>query len=132
MTWWKWWILVVVAASGPWFGVVRQPQWKRVTWIPFTGAEDKPRDIAANVLLYVPFGLSLALDRGAKRGVRAAMLAALALSLPVEMGQLFFRLRDPSATDVLMAVAGSAAGAAAARSRIAAWLRRMPTTTSIS
>lgn len=132
MKFWKWWILVVLAVSAPWFGVVRAPQWKRVTWIPFSGAEDKPRDVAANFLLYVPFGLSIAYDRDNTRRVGAAVLAALALSLSVEMAQLFFRLRDPSATDVLMAVCGSAAGALAARSRIAAWRRRNRTTTSTS
>jgi glycopeptide antibiotics resistance protein len=112
---WKLWILVVVVVSAPWFGVVRHPQWTRVTWIPFTGEEDRPRDVAANFLLYVPFGLSLAHDRGARHGVAAAALAALAVSLPVETSQLFFRLRDPSATDLLMAVCGSAAGSLAAQ-----------------
>ena len=57
---WPLWILVVVIASGPWFGVVRHPQWKRVTWIPFQGKEDKPRDILVNFLLWVPFGWSFA------------------------------------------------------------------------
>jgi glycopeptide antibiotics resistance protein len=112
---WKWWVLVVIAVSAPWFGVVRHPQWTRVTWVPFTGGEDKPRDVAANFLLYVPFGLSLGFDRGARRGDAAAALGALALSLSVETAQLFFRLRDPSATDVLMAVCGSAAGSFAAQ-----------------
>ena len=112
---WKWWVLVVIAASAPWFGVVRHPQWTRVTWIPFTGGEDTPRDIAANFLLYVPFGLSLGYDRGGRYGIAAAALGALALSLPVEASQLFFRLRDPSATDVLMAACGSAAGSLAAQ-----------------
>lgn len=112
---WKAWILIIIAVSAPWFGLVRHPQWTRVTWIPFTGGEDKPRDVAANFLLYVPFGLSLAYGRGGRPGVATAVLAALAVSLPVETGQLFFRLRDPSATDVLMAICGSASGSLAAQ-----------------
>jgi len=112
---WKWWILVVLAVSGPWYGVVRAPQWSRVTWIPFRGAEDKPRDVAANFLLFLPFGLSFAGGARGRTGIAASALAAAAVSLPVETAQLFFRLRDPSATDVLMAALGSAAGSLAAQ-----------------
>ena len=128
---WKWWVLVVLAVSGPWYGVVTHPQWNRVTWVPFRGAEDRPRDVAANFALWLPFGLSFA---GASRGrhaVAAAALAAAAVSLPVETAQLFFRLRDPSATDVFMATCGSAAGALA-RSRIAACMAAAAPTTSSS
>ena len=110
---WKWWMLVVIAASGPWFGLLRHPQWQRVTWIPFTGAEDKPRDVVANFLMLVPFGWSFASERGRRHPIAAAIGASAALSLAVEVAQLFYRLRDPSATDVLMALCGSAAGATA-------------------
>jgi glycopeptide antibiotics resistance protein len=110
---WMWWILVVTAVSGPWFGIVREPQWGRVTWIPFHGFEDKPRDIAANFLLFVPFGWSFVASRPGARGVRAAIGWSAALSLAVEVPQLFYRLRDPSATDVLMAMCGAAAGSIA-------------------
>ena len=47
---WKWWIVVVALASGPWYGLTSTPQWSRVTWMPFLGKEDKPGDMAANVL----------------------------------------------------------------------------------
>ena len=112
---WQWWIVVVIAVSGPWYGVVRHAQWQRATWIPFHGAEDTPRDVAANFALFVPFGLSLAREPRVRGRVAVAALAALAVSLPVEAAQLFFRLRDPSATDLLMAVCGSAAGSLAAQ-----------------
>jgi glycopeptide antibiotics resistance protein len=112
---WKWWVLVVAIVSGPWFGVVREPQWNRVTWIPFTGAEDKPRDVLANFLMFVPFGLSFAAGRRGLRATRHAVLAGAAVSLAVELPQLFYRLRDPSATDVLMAMCGTAAGSLAAQ-----------------
>lgn len=108
-----WWILVVVAVSGPWFGIVREPQWGRVTWIPFQGFEDKPRDIVANFLLFIPFGWSFAGSRPGARGVLASMATSLVVSLAVEIPQLFYRLRDPSATDVLMAICGAAAGSIA-------------------
>jgi glycopeptide antibiotics resistance protein len=112
---WKWWILVVVAVSGPWFGVTRTPQWQRVTWIPFHGFEDKPRDVAVNFLLFVPFGVSFARDGRNRRPLAGALLAGAALSIPVEISQLFFVMRDPSATDVLMAICGTAAGSLAAQ-----------------
>jgi glycopeptide antibiotics resistance protein len=112
---WKWWVLVVAVASGPWFGIARETQWTRVTWIPFTGADDKPRDVAANFLMFVPFGFSFAAGRRGSRAIAGAMLAAVALSLSVEIPQLFYRLRDPSATDVFMALCGSAAGSVASQ-----------------
>lgn len=111
---WPFWTVLVIAVSGPWFGVVRDPQWERVTWIPFFGFEDKPRDVVVNFLLFVPFGWSFA-KTGGGRSVAAAMAAGAALSLAVEIPQLFFRLRDPSATDLLMAVCGSGAGSVASQ-----------------
>jgi hypothetical protein len=111
---WPFWSLLVIAVSGPWFGVVSHPQWERVTWIPFFGFEDKPRDVLVNFLLFVPFGWSFA-KSGGGRTVGAAMAAGAALSLAVEIPQLFFRLRDPSATDVLMAVCGAGAGSVASQ-----------------
>ena len=111
---WPWWILVVVTVSGPWYGATREPQWRRVTWVPFHGAEDKPTDMAANFALWVPFGLSFGRDGGRSR-LASAMLATLGLSTVVEASQLFCLLRDPSATDVVMGVLGSAAGSVAAQ-----------------
>ena len=112
---WQWWLLVVIAVSGPWYGLVGAPQWYRVTWIPFHGLEDKPRDMAANVLLWIPFGLSFARGRPGRARVASAVLASLVLSIGVEAPQLFYRLRDPSATDVFMAMCGAAAGSVAAQ-----------------
>ena len=112
-----WWILVVVAVSGPWYGIVREPQWGRVTWVPFHGFEDKPRDVVANFLLFVPFGWSFAMSRPRTlRTAAAAVALSAAVSLAVEIPQLFYRLRDPSATDVFMAMCGAAAGSLAFQS----------------
>jgi glycopeptide antibiotics resistance protein len=43
------------------------------------------------------------------------MAAATLVSIAVELPQLFFRLRDPSATDVVMAICGTCAGALASQ-----------------
>ena len=105
---------MVAIASGPWFGIVSEPQWARVTWIPFHGFEDRPRDMLVNFLLFVPFGWSFAKSRP-RRGVVTTALAAAGVSLAVEIPQLFYRLRDPSATDVVMAICGAAAGSLASQ-----------------
>ena len=112
---WQWWIVVVAALSGPWFGIVGHPQWERATWVPFHGAEDKPRDIVANLLMYVPFGWSFAATRRGPRGVLLALGASLAVSVAVEAPQLFYRFRDPSATDVFMAICGGGVGSLASQ-----------------
>ena len=121
---WPFWILVIAVASGPWFGVVRHPQWERVTWIPFHGAEDKPKDVLVNFLLFVPFGWSFAKSpalakaaagRRLSRLTLGAIATAAVVSIAVETPQLFYRLRDPSATDVVMAMCGAAAGSLASQ-----------------
>ena len=107
--------MVVAIVSGPWYGIVREPQWQRVTWIPFRGFEDKPQDIVANFLLWIPFGWSFAASAPVMRRVAKAVALAFVVSIAVEAPQLFYRLRDPSATDVLMAICGTAAGSLAAQ-----------------
>ena len=107
---WPFWIVVIAIASGPWFGVVSEPQWERVTWIPFRGFEDKPKDVLQNFLLFVPFGWSFVKSRRGLSGLVATVAAAAAVSIAVEIPQLFYRLRDPSATDVFVAMCGSAFG----------------------
>jgi len=112
---WPFWILVIAVASGPWFGVVSHPQWERVTWVPFQGAEDKPKDVLVNFLLFVPFGWSFAKSHRGMAAVGAAVAAAAIVSIAVETPQLFYRLRDPSATDVVMAMCGAGAGSLASQ-----------------
>jgi glycopeptide antibiotics resistance protein len=68
-----------------------------------------------NFLLFAPFGWSFVKSRTGARGVLTAMGAAAAVSIAVETPQLFFRLRDPSATDVVMAICGSAGGSLASQ-----------------
>src|SRR5215213_745860 len=60
---WVWWIPLVWAISLPWAGLTRDPQWSRVHAVPFTDPADRPRDLIANIALYIPFGYSLARRR---------------------------------------------------------------------
>ncbi|WP_270937768.1 VanZ family protein, partial [Falsiroseomonas oryzae] len=75
-------------------------------------------DVAANLLLYAPLALALALAFVARLGpVRAGVLAVLAcalLSTAMEIGQLFVPRRAPSAGDLLLNVAGAIGGAVTA------------------
>ena len=111
---WPFWIVLIAIVSGPWFGIVRHPQWDRVTWIPFHGDEDRPKDVAVNFLLFVPFGWSFVKTREGI-SVGSAVAVATLISVAVEAPQLFYKLRDPSATDVFMAMCGTAAGAFASK-----------------
>jgi len=104
---WVWWIVLVWAISFPWTGFTPSPQWSRVHAIPFTDPADRPRDMLANVALFVPFGYSFA--RGRRWWI--VVLAAAVVSVSAEATQLFGTERYPSATDVTAAVVGAAAGA---------------------
>jgi glycopeptide antibiotics resistance protein len=104
---WVWWIAVVWAISFPWQGFTIRAQWSRVHIVPFGDPADRPRDIIANVALFVPFGYSYA-----RRGLWwKAVLAAALVSVTAEATQLFSTERFPSATDVAAGAIGAALGA---------------------
>jgi glycopeptide antibiotics resistance protein len=107
---WKWWVLVVLIISGPWFGFVRRPQWYDVNWVPFADPADKPKDLLQNVLLFVPFGWSYASGRMKRTALAGALALAFVVSAAAESTQLFSPERYPSMTDVLMALLGTALG----------------------
>jgi len=109
---WCWWIPVVVLLSLPWIGFTATPQWFRVHWIPFTDPADKPRDLLANIALFIPFGYSYVRHRPGRFRILEALLAALVVSIGAEATQLFSTERYPSATDVFAAMVGASAGAA--------------------
>jgi glycopeptide antibiotics resistance protein len=116
-----WWIVLVWALSLPWVGFTTEAQWSRVHPIPFTDPADRLQDLAANIALFVPFGYLIVRDRGRRFGIPLAVLAATVVSLSAEATQLFSTRRYPSATDVVAAMAGAAAGAVlASRGR---WFR---------
>jgi glycopeptide antibiotics resistance protein len=107
---WKWWVLIVLLISGPWFGFVPCPQWWDVNWLPFADPADKPKDLLQNVLLYVPFGWSYASGRPGRKALAGAIALAMIISIVAESTQLFSIDRYPSTTDVLMALLGTALG----------------------
>ena len=103
---WVWWIPVVWVVSVP-LGFTPTPQWDRVHLMPFSDPADKVTDLAANLLLFVPFGYSFV------RRPRALVwlpLAAGVVSAIAEISQLFSTVRYPSGTDVVYAIAGALAG----------------------
>ena len=75
------------------------------------------RDRVQNFLFFVPFGVGLAASIRPKRGraivtrIVAALVLGLALSMTVEVMQVFLGHRDPTWLDVLMNTLGSAGGA---------------------
>lgn len=114
---WIWWVPVVFAVSLPVVGFTRQPQWDRVHLTPFSDPEDKLRDQLVNIALFVPFGYLHGRRRGRGAAVPGAMALAALVSAGAEATQLFSVQRNPSATDVLMAMAGAAAGSLLAKRR---------------
>jgi glycopeptide antibiotics resistance protein len=104
---WVWWIPLVWVISFPWGGSSSRPQWSRVHPIPFTDPADRPRDVLANVALFVPFGYSY----GRRGPWWKAVAIAAAVSVTAEATQLFSTDRFPSATDVTAALIGAAVGA---------------------
>jgi glycopeptide antibiotics resistance protein len=108
---WAWWIPVVVGLSLPVFGFTRHPQWSRVHLVPFSDPEDKPRDELVNIAMFVPFGYLYARGRRMPRALLGVMITAAIVSAGAEATQLFSTERNPSATDVSMAVAGAVLGA---------------------
>ena len=105
---WVWWIPVVWIASFP-LGLTVHPQWHRVHLVPFSDPADKVTDLAVNLLMFVPFGVSFARWSPSVPGL---VMAAALTSASAELLQLFSTVRYPSGTDVVYAVAGALAGAA--------------------
>lgn len=112
---WGWWGLVVVIISLPWIGFTTTPQWDRLHLRPFTDPQDTSRDLAANIALFVPFGVWFAAGDRSRLAFARAALSAAAVSVVAEAPQLFSTLRNPSATDVVSAMVGSTAGVALQR-----------------
>jgi glycopeptide antibiotics resistance protein len=109
--------MAVFIISLPWIGFTAKPQWNRLHLLPFTDPEDTPRDFAANIALFVPFGFWFAAGNRTRPAFARAALTAAAVSLVAEAPQLFSTLRNPSATDVVSAMVGSSAGVALHRGR---------------
>lgn len=105
IAWWGLWALITL----PWGASEPDPQWDRVEWVPFQFG--LLRDAVLNFLFFVPFGMLAARGRRARRAIAAAALVSMA----TELIQLYGAGRYPSATDIVVNVAGAAAGAACLR-----------------
>jgi glycopeptide antibiotics resistance protein len=110
-----WWVPVVFALSLPTVGFTRHPQWGRVHIVPFSDPEDKPRDQLVNIAMFVPFGYLFARGRRMPGAFAGALAAAGIVSAAAEATQLFSTVRNPSGTDVTMAIAGAALGSLLAK-----------------
>ena len=110
------WTTLIVIAVVPWVGYQNHSHWQRVGWIPFVSAEVRLRDVAVNILLYVPWGYFCArFIRAGARSTWVVVLLAAALSITTETSQVYSHGRFPSATDVTCNVIGALAGALYAR-----------------
>jgi glycopeptide antibiotics resistance protein len=99
-----------VGLSLPIFGFTPHPQWSRVHVMPFTDPEDKPRDELVNIGMFMPLGYLFARGRRMPRALLGAMAAAAIVSIGAESTQLFSTDRNPSGTDVTMAIVGAGLG----------------------
>ena len=105
-------LFVVLVTLAP-FNFQRPSGGVRVHWVPSAGSH--ARDFVVNILLFVPLGMSVALlcrRSSAPRHVFSAALAGLAVSLAVEILQVFLPARNPTVTDVLYNAGGALAGGA--------------------
>ena len=106
----------------------RSPGKHEICLIPFDSfavARKNPfryRTVVANVLLFVPFGLSMPFvlrhplipgSSGARHPVRITLITAAVLSVVIETSQMVFRLGYCETDDVIFNTAGAALGALA-------------------
>jgi hypothetical protein len=97
---------------GPFTG---HPSWSRIQWIPFLDPSGGMIDDVENVILFLPFGFSLACHWRLRSFVIGRVLVcAAALSACGEFYQVFCPNRYPSVTDVLNNTLGAMIGALAA------------------
>jgi glycopeptide antibiotics resistance protein len=93
-------LVIVLLTLNPFYLVLPEHLWLSL--------HGKPRDIVANVLLFLPIGFLYRLTGGGRRG---ALLIGAAISAGVEAGQLFVPVRTPSAVDLVTNTLGAAIGA---------------------
>lgn len=108
--------LIIVATTWPLSRFQDHAHWSQVEWVPFTRYQ-RPFDIVANLLLFVPLGLAFAWKAEASRVGRATLVAFL-VTLAVETGQVFTHNRAATVTDLMTNTTGAWLGARlATRSR---------------
>ena len=110
------WTALILLLVVPWLNYQNHSHWARIGWIPFFSKDVKLRDIAANVLLYAPWGYFWVRQRrDPSRGVWPIILFAAVLSVATEASQSYSHGRFPSATDVTCNLFGAFVGAEYAR-----------------
>jgi glycopeptide antibiotics resistance protein len=108
------WTILLAWMLFPWRDLLNHPHWMNVVWIPFAPPV-RVRDIAANVLFFVPLGLLARTSRNAPIPIWVVLALSALMSVVAESMQLFTHTRVPSATDVAANVMGAAAGCWLAR-----------------
>jgi glycopeptide antibiotics resistance protein len=111
------WVGAILLVVVPWGAFQNHPHWDQVLWVPFVSGPLRVRDIVANVVFYVPFGVLYV--RRFRTGVRHAVLAAAVLSILTELTQVYSHGRFPSSTDIVCNTVGACCGAVWAASRAA-------------
>ena len=102
----------VIVLTFPW-DLQDHPHWYKVAWLPFATGIVRPHDLLINAALYFPLGFSIPASSHRMRVGAAAGLAVVMSGL-LELAQVWSHVRFPSATDIVMNVMGSIAGAMAA------------------
>ena len=105
---WCWWVILILLVCLPWPGMAPRAD-NQVQLVPFTGAADRPRDIIANIFLFLPFGYLFALSHP-RRGYALLVAIAAAISLSAESLQVLSPARYASATDVVVNTIGAFLG----------------------
>ena len=85
-----------------------------VQWIPFIrddlGADDF-KDWVQNLLWFIPLGWLIAVVRTPRPSIFVATVLCAALSVTIELGQIFLPTRFPSADDLILNTLGGTIGA---------------------
>lgn len=82
------------------------------------------KDWVINTLGFLPLGIALVLSLPGRSRVLLATLGCLAVSLSIELTQIFLPWRVPSLQDVLLNTAGGWIGAILANLAVRLWMRR--------
>lgn len=101
--------VIALLTTWPW-RLEDHAHWDAVEWIPFTRFV-RPRDLIANIGLFVPLGVAYAWGGTGRRVVAQAVLAGLACSLAAELAQVFMHGRAPTVTDLIANTTGAWLGA---------------------
>lgn len=120
--WMAWVVVIIIATTAPWTNFQPNPtNWHRINWVPyahiFMGYKILTWDIVQNLVLYMPFGYSLAksLLTPSRSLLFFVGVLACTLSFVTEVAQVFQPARFPSATDVVNNIWGALVGAVLGR-----------------